>query len=691
MEPRTDDVGLEKRALLKESTEWNELPESSPTYTDDAEYTYRDQSEGANQTALATLRESLLSDAGAEASDDIPYQRIKIDAPLEQSPDTIEVCRLLHYAAELRDKYLYVPSNEMGSFSMLDARPDMNEEIPGSCESIIQEKGGVWRVYASQEDLNEEKPAFPVKSFSSYAKDLYQLTRIISYGPCKTVCFGRLKLLESKFEVHKSLNEQREANAQKMVPHRDFYNLRKVDGHVHHSSSMNQKHLLKFIKRKLRDCGDEVVIFRDGNELTLNEVFESLNLTRYQLSVDTLDVHAHNDTFHRFDKFNLKYNPCGQSRLREIFLKTDNLVKGRYLAELTKELAEEMEASKYQCTEWRISIYGRNSNEWNKLSHWVIDNELYSDNNRWLIQIPRLFSIYKANKTQDMRSFLDLLRNVFEPLFEVTKNPQSNPTLHQFLKQVAGFDTVDDESKPERNIAKGIPAPAKWTTDKNPPYNYYLYYMYANITSLNQFREAKGMNTFSFRPHCGEAGDTSHLAGTFLLATSINHGINLRKAPVLHYLYYLKQIGLAMSPLSNNALFLHYSRNPFPEFFARGMNVALSSDDPLQFHYSKEALIEEYSVAKAVWRLTSCDLSEIARNSVLQSGFEHQLKSSWLGDQYWLQGVNGNDIRKTNIPDIRISFREEALQEEWKFINEGDAQSSESCAHHPIFAKLSRW
>ena len=42
-------------------------------------------------------------------------------------------------------------------------------------------------------------------------------------------------------------------------------------------------------------------------------------------------MHAH-DTFHRFDRFNLKYNPAGQSRLREIFLKTDNHVKGRYLA-----------------------------------------------------------------------------------------------------------------------------------------------------------------------------------------------------------------------------------------------------------------------------------------------------------------------------------------------------------------------
>ena len=42
---------------------------------------------------------------------------------------------------------------------------------------------------------------------------------------------------------------------------------------------------------------------------------------RYDLNVDTLDMHADKNTFHRFDRFNLKYNPFGQSRLREIFIK----------------------------------------------------------------------------------------------------------------------------------------------------------------------------------------------------------------------------------------------------------------------------------------------------------------------------------------------------------------------------------
>jgi AMP deaminase len=60
------------------------------------------------------------------------------------------------------------------------------------------------------------------------------------------------------------------------------------------------------------------------------------------------------------------------------------------------------------------------------------------------------------------------------------------------------------------------------------------------------------------------------------------------------------QIGLCMSPLSNNSLFLDYHRNPLPTFFARGLNVSLSTDDPLQIHLTKEPLVEEYSVAAQV-------------------------------------------------------------------------------------------
>ncbi len=76
---------------------------------------------------------------------------------------------------------------------------------------------------------------------------------------------------------------------------------------MHLSSCMNQKHLLRFIKNKLKTEPTTKVIFRDGKTLTLEEVFASLNLTADDLSIDMLDMHAHRDTFHRFDRFNLKY------------------------------------------------------------------------------------------------------------------------------------------------------------------------------------------------------------------------------------------------------------------------------------------------------------------------------------------------------------------------------------------------
>ena len=178
---------------------------------------------------------------------------------------------------------------------------------------------------------------------------------------------------------------------------------------------MNQKHLLRFIKSKLRKHGNEIVTNRDGHLLTLADVFKSLKLTAYDLSIDTLDMHAH-DTFHRFDRFNLKYNPAGQSRLREIFLKTDNHVRGRYLAELTKEVINDLEASKYQLAEWRVSVYGRKRSEWAKLADWFYDNRLSSPNVRWMIQVPRLYAVYRASQGSKRERTSQLQRLRSRPL-----------------------------------------------------------------------------------------------------------------------------------------------------------------------------------------------------------------------------------------------------------------------------------
>jgi AMP deaminase len=75
---------------------------------------------------------------------------------------------------------------------------------------------------------------------------------------------------------------------------------------------------------------------------------------------------------------------------------------------------------------------------------------------------------------------------------------------------------------------------------------------------------------------------------------------------------------------------------------------------------SDDALLEEYSVARASFDLSMTDISEIARNSVFQSGFEDELKAQWLGEHY-KRGITHCDENKTHVPLIRAKFRAEHL------------------------------
>ncbi len=94
------------------------------------------------------------------------------------------------------------------------------------------------------------------------------------------------------------------------------------------------------------------------------------------------------------------------------------------------------------------------------------------------------------------------------------------------------------------------------------------------------------------------------------------------------------------------------------------------------------------------------DSCEIARNSVLQSGFESEFKAHFLGENFMKAGASGNghmalccfrdvlcshilfcvlvsnvDIRQTNVPTIRILYRDELLKSERDFILRGTRSS----------------
>ena len=463
----------------------------------------------------------------------------------------------------------------------------------------------------------------------------------------------RLQLLEHKFLLHLSLNISNESGpakaSEKEFNNRDFFTATKVDTNVHTEAGMNPRTLLDFFVDKAINNGHDVVFEENNSPVTLRELLERLEINVSRITVDELN-----------------HLTTANEQIRNIFLLTDNFMQGRYFAELTKRTLDLYQLDSYTFSENRLVINGKSEKEWWGLAHWFDRYGMASPQNRWMISLPRSYRKLKQNKL--VKNFGEFIDNIFKPLWQISLFPASDIKFHYFLTHVSGFDCVDDESKVDMPLSNVFPH--DWNSELNPPYNYYIYYFWANIVSLNDFRASRGLSTFTFRPQSGEMGSLDHLIGSFLVANSINHGVTLAKYPVMEYLYYITRIGIAMSPLSNTEGASPYLDNPFPKFFRRGLNVSLATNKPLYFHFTREPLIEEYSIAAKIWKMEFNDLSEIGRNSVLMSGFYPAWKAKALGPVYELNSTLGNDVRKSHVSDIRVAFRYETYHSELNFLDE---------------------
>ena len=131
----------------------------------------------------------------------------------------------------------------------------------------------------------------------------------------RTFAYKRLKLLDYSFKMHKNLNgsiEEEWNRTHKM----DFYTVHKVDTHVHLAAAFSAKKFAEFIKDKFANHKEDVVDSSTGQ--TLGQVAEKIGLNFSSVSVDSIDVQADESIFQRFDHFNAKYNPCGNSTLRKL-------------------------------------------------------------------------------------------------------------------------------------------------------------------------------------------------------------------------------------------------------------------------------------------------------------------------------------------------------------------------------------
>jgi hypothetical protein len=103
---------------------------------------------------------------------------------------------------------------------------------------------------------------------------------------------------QANFSMHVMENGPAEVAEQRAVPHRDFYNIRKVDS-LALDAAPNQKHLLRFIKKKMKVQPHEAILdpspspssspkpnqvhphevvleHRDGKKLTLTQACEEI-------------------------------------------------------------------------------------------------------------------------------------------------------------------------------------------------------------------------------------------------------------------------------------------------------------------------------------------------------------------------------------------------------------------------------
>jgi AMP deaminase len=147
------------------------------------------------------------------------------------------IANQIRTCVELRKQFVYKPIRETSEYA-LNETPIFHYPTSDDMKTTKHRYeiiDGVYRVYDENDFLLEGAP-----SRKEYSNALNALMTLASSGPVKSFCHNRLHILEARYKLHELLNQDIEQIAQKTVPHRDFYNVRKIDNHVHHSA-VNQK------------------------------------------------------------------------------------------------------------------------------------------------------------------------------------------------------------------------------------------------------------------------------------------------------------------------------------------------------------------------------------------------------------------------------------------------------------------
>lgn len=169
------------------------------------------------------------------------YRRVHI-ASAESSDLDLAIASKIRRAIALREKWLYnrevpewldFPEPRHSDYTVFVPPPydPFEPNLAGPSEHVCHWKDGIVAAYSDKKCVMRRKPQFHGRRLVEYAQDLSELTDIINDPECRSFCYRRLVLLQERFNMYIILNEGQERLAQIAVPHRDLYNVRKVDVH----------------------------------------------------------------------------------------------------------------------------------------------------------------------------------------------------------------------------------------------------------------------------------------------------------------------------------------------------------------------------------------------------------------------------------------------------------------------------
>ena len=174
---------------------------------------------------------------------------------------------------------------------------------------------------------------------------------------------------------------------------------------------MTCTHLLDFMRRKAISNGNDVVVMRGKEPITLSQLFRDKDIDFETLSVSQLDMRMREHMFFRFDHFNRAIAPKADHELRAVFLKSRNHIGGTYFADVLKEVSHRAgRGAGVTAMEPRVSVYGQQRSEWSSLAKWWKATGLNAlPNMKWMVQFPRLFTLFA--KSGSVKTFEEFLHN----------------------------------------------------------------------------------------------------------------------------------------------------------------------------------------------------------------------------------------------------------------------------------------